>query len=106
MSSSSVSEGTVVPGTAYDIITAAGRRQSIERRVPASSLQDLDPIHKRWIRCAMLDDWGIASPHEWQIRAISDIAFARDTTTYLIAKTGSGKSAIPLTVDLSSPGSL
>jgi hypothetical protein len=46
MISSSVSEGTVVPSTAYDIITAAGRRQSIERRVPASLLQNLDPIHE------------------------------------------------------------
>ena len=98
MSSSSVSERTVVPGTAYDIITAAGRQQSIECCVPASLLQDLDPIQEQWIRCAMLDDWGIASPHERQIRAILDIAFARDTTTYLITKMGSGKSAVPLTV--------
>jgi hypothetical protein len=97
-SSISGSEGTVVPGTAYDIITAAGRRQAIERRVPASSLLDMDPDHERWIRIAMLDDWGIQSPHDWQIRAISDIAFSRDTSTFLIAKTGSGKSAVPLTV--------
>ena len=49
MSSSSVSEGTVVPGTAYDIITAAGRRQTIARRVPALSLLDMDPVHEQWI---------------------------------------------------------
>jgi len=58
----------------------------------------MDPVHERWIRIAMLDDWGIQTPHDWQIRAISDIAFSRDTSTYLIAKTGSGKSAVPLTV--------
>jgi len=92
------SDGTVVPGTAYDVITALGRRQAIERRVPVSSLADMDPVHERWIRIAMLDDWGIQTPHDWQIRAISDIAFSRDTSTYLIAKTGSGKSAVPLTV--------
>ena len=44
------------------------------------------------------DDWGIQFPHDWQIRAIHVIAFSRDTSTFLIAKTGSGKSAVPLTV--------
>ena len=92
------SEGTVIPGTAYDIITAAGRRNAVCRRIPASSISDMNPIYERWIRKAMLDDWGIQFPHEWQIRAIADIVFSRDTTTFLIAKTGSGKSAVPLTV--------
>jgi hypothetical protein len=58
----------------------------------------MNPTYEQWIRTAMLDNWGIQFPHEWQIRAISDIVFSCDTTTFLIAKTGSGKSAIPLTV--------
>ncbi len=49
-------EGTVIPGPAYDIITAAGRRNAIGHRFPASSLSDMNPTYERWIRKAMLDD--------------------------------------------------
>jgi hypothetical protein len=52
----------------------------------------------------MLDDWGILYPHELQIRAINDITFHCDQITYLIAKRGSGKSAIHLTVGLLQTG--
>ena len=82
--------GTFVPGTAYDTITAVLRRNAVASRVPVSTVTGVDPIYERWIRIAMLDDWRILAPHEWQIRAIADIAFSRDTATYLIAKTGSG----------------
>jgi superfamily II DNA helicase RecQ len=46
----------------------------------------------------MLSVWGISRPHEFQVRAVHDIAFVKDKIFYIIAKTGSGKSAIPLTV--------
>jgi hypothetical protein len=46
----------------------------------------------------LLDDWGILYLHKFQIRAIPDIAFHCDQITYLFAKTGTGKSAVPLTV--------
>jgi hypothetical protein len=46
----------------------------------------------------MLGDWGICQPHEFQIHAIHLIAFHCNQLVYLIAKTGSGKSAIPLTI--------
>jgi superfamily II DNA helicase RecQ len=46
----------------------------------------------------MHDDWGIDQPHEFQICAIHQAAFHRNELLYIIAKTGSGKSAIPLTV--------
>ena len=46
----------------------------------------------------MLNDWGILYPHKFQLRAIHNIAFKHDQLVYLIAKMGSGKSAIPLTI--------
>ena len=46
----------------------------------------------------MHDDWGIDHPHEFQICAIHCAAFQWNESVYIIAKTGSGKSAIPLTV--------
>ena len=90
--------GTEVPGTAYDVISSAARREAIRHQLPLSSLGDIDPRFERWIRLVLWDDWGIQFPHDWQIRAIHVIAFSRDTSTFLIAKTGSGKSAVPLTV--------
>ncbi len=45
----------------------------------------------------MLDDWGIHHPHKFQVRAIHQIAFSDNQLIYVIAKTGLGKSAIPLT---------
>ena len=47
----------------------------------------------------MKDDWGIQYPHKFQIRAIHHIAFQRDQILYIVAKTGSGKLAIPLTIE-------
>jgi superfamily II DNA helicase RecQ len=46
----------------------------------------------------MLVDWGIRYPHDWQICAIHNVAFGCDWLVYLVAKTGSGKSAVPMTV--------
>jgi len=43
-------------------------------------------------------DWGIQYPREFQIRAIHHIAFQHDQILYLVAKSGSGKSAIPLKI--------
>ncbi len=92
------SEETIVPGTAYDLISAAARREAIRRSIPPSSIEGIDDRYERWIRLVLWDDWGIQFPHEWQIHAIHDIVFSNDTSTFLIAKTGSGKSAVPLTV--------
>jgi superfamily II DNA helicase RecQ len=47
----------------------------------------------------MLDYWGIHSTHEFQLRAIHHIAFQCDQLLHIIAKTGSGKSAILLTIE-------
>jgi hypothetical protein len=91
-------EGTVVPGTAYDIISSAARRAALANSVGTSTIDGIDPDEERWIRQCMLVDWGILSPHEWQIRAIHNVAFTRDQLIYLVAKTGSGKSAVPMTV--------
>ncbi len=57
-----------------------------------------------WIRQVMLDDWGIQFSHEFQIRAIHHVAFHRDQIVYIVAKTGSGKSAIPLSIGLLQTG--
>ena len=60
----------------------------------------MDPNHKTLIRKPMHDKWGIdhPHPHKFQVRAIHRAAFHRNELLYIIAKTGSGKSAIPLTV--------
>jgi hypothetical protein len=92
------SEGTVVPGTPYEVITVAALHEDRVRDVGPSELFDVNPAHKQWICQAMLGNWGIYSSHPWQIRAIHDITFNCDCLVYLIAKTGSSKSAIPLTV--------
>ncbi len=60
---------------------------------------DIDTDHEQWICMAMmLSVWGIFRPHEFHVRAIHDIVFVNNKIFYIIAKTGSGKSAIPLTV--------
>ena len=46
----------------------------------------------------MHDNWGIDYPHKFQIDAIHPAAFHRNEMLYIIAKTGLGKSVIPLTV--------
>ena len=43
-------------------------------------------------------DWDIDSPHDFQVVAINQGNFNDDTVMYLISKTGSGKSAVPLTI--------
>jgi hypothetical protein len=51
---------TIIPGadpTLYEVITAAARREAVGRSILPSSIFDIDPVHKRWIWQAMLDDW-------------------------------------------------
>jgi hypothetical protein len=91
-------EGTVVPGTAYEIISSAARREALANSVCMSTIEEIDPDEERLIRQCMLVDRGIRYPHEWQICAIHDVAFGCDRLVYLVAKTGSGKSAVPMTV--------
>jgi hypothetical protein len=64
------SNGTIIPVadlTPYEIITAAAWREAVVRSIAPSSIIDIDPVHKRWILQTMLDDWGIHSPHEFQL---------------------------------------
>ncbi len=96
-------DGTIIPGsdpTPYEIITAAAQHEAVGRSIAPSSIIVIDPVNKRWIRQAMFDDWGIHSPHEFQLRASHHIAFQHDQLLYIIAKTGLGKSTIPLTIGL------
>ncbi len=89
---------TVTTRTPYEFTTAAAQHEDRRRDVDTSKLFDVDPTHKRWIPQAMLDGWGIYSPPPWQNCAIHNIAFIHAQLVYLNAKTGSGKSAVPLTV--------
>jgi hypothetical protein len=101
------SNGTIIPGaelTPYDIITTATWHEAVGCSIVPSYIIDIDPVHKRWIRQAMLDDGGIHSPHEFQLRAIHYIAFQCNQLLYIISKTGLGKSAIPLTIGLLQTG--
>ena len=102
------SDGTIIPGTQldpggnhptpYDQLTAPHRREALGREVADSHVDGVNPDHEKIIRQAMLDDWGIRYPRDFQIRAVAYLAFQRDRILYLIAKTGSGKSAVPLAV--------
>jgi hypothetical protein len=95
-----MSKGTVIPGTQlapYNRILAPSRCESAASNVEPSCVAGIPLLHEQWICQAMLDDVGILYPHESQLRAIHNIAFKRDQLVYLIAKKGSGKSAIPLT---------
>jgi len=103
------SEGTIVPGTQlpilggmlptpYNNLTASRRREALGCEVADSDVDGVDPDHEKIIRQVMLDDWGIRHPREFQIRAVASLAFQRDRLLFLIAKTGSGKSAVPLAV--------
>jgi superfamily II DNA helicase RecQ len=74
------------------------RREAVGREVDDSVVVGVDPDHEKIIRQVMLEDWRIRHPRDFQIRAVSTLAFQRDRLQYLIAKTGSGKSAIPLAV--------
>jgi hypothetical protein len=105
-----MTNGTIVPGThvnycpgsnvntPYDMITAGSQRHAASMTVVFPCILGINPDQETWIRKTMLDDWGIRCPHKFQIRAIYRAAFHRDELVYIIAKTGSGKSAIPLTV--------
>jgi hypothetical protein len=94
------SEGTVVSGTqltAYDNIMFDNHCHNAAGHVPVANTSGVPPRHERIIRKTMLDDWGITSPHTFQMQAINITAFRPGPHLYIIAKTGSGKSAIPLT---------
>ena len=84
--------------TPYDVITADSQCHAASMTVAFPCISGINPDHETWIRKTMLYDWGIHCPHEFQIRAIHRATFHRDELVYIIAKTGSGKSAIPLTV--------
>ena len=84
--------------TPYNNLMSASRRESAGRSVEPSNVNGINNQHEMWIRQCMKDDWGIQYPHEFQIRAIHHIAFQRDQILYIVAKTGSGKSTIPLTI--------
>ena len=60
--------------------------------------ESTDNATARIIRETTRNVWDISNPREFQIDAIQHLAFCPNTLLYLIAKTGSGKSAIPLTV--------
>ena len=77
---------------------SASRRESACRSVEPSNVIGINNQHEMWIRQCMKDDWGIQYPHEFQIHAIHHIAFQRDQILYIVAKTGSSKSTIPLTI--------
>jgi len=84
--------------TPYNNLMSASWRESAGRSVEPSNMNGINEQHEMWIRQCMKENWGIQYPHEFQIRAIHHIAFQRDQILYLAAKTGSGKSAIPLTI--------
>ena len=97
-----MSKGTTIPGTqltpyARININAPSRCKQVEATAPPSEFVSIDPQHEGWIRKAMLNDWGIRHPHEFQVRSIHQLAFTDNKLLYVIAKTGSGKSTIPLT---------
>ena len=62
------------------------------------SIDDVPDLHKRIIQEALDVDWDIDSPRDFQVVAINQGNFNDDTVMYLISKTGSGKSAVPLTI--------
>mmetsp|Transcript_11434 Transcript_11434/g.25104 ORF Transcript_11434/g.25104 Transcript_11434/m.25104 type:complete len:717 (-) Transcript_11434:43-2193(-) len=62
------------------------------------SIDDVPELHRRIIEEALLIDWDIDKPRDFQVVSINQGAFNDDTVMYLISKTGSGKSAVPLTI--------
>lgn len=54
--------------------------------------------HRDIIVETLCRDWGITSPREFQIEVINRGAFFDDSVMYIVAGTGSGKSAIPLCI--------
>ena len=82
----------------YDYIMSASQRESTGWSVEPSNVTGIDNQHEMWIRQVMIDDWEIQSPLEFQSRAIHHVAFHCNQIVYIVAKTGSGKSAIPLSI--------
>jgi hypothetical protein len=107
-----MTNGTIVPGTQvnycpgsnvnspYDVITAGSQHHAASMTVAFPCILGINPDHETWIWKTMLNNWGICCPHEFQFHVIRQAAFHRDELVYIITKTGSGKSAIPLTVGL------
>jgi hypothetical protein len=101
VSDEGVSEGTIDLGTQlipYATITTASCCKAVGQSVELSDVIGINPAYKMWIRQSMLLNWRILYPHKFQIHAINNIAFNCDQIAYLIAKMGSGKSAILLAI--------
>jgi hypothetical protein len=84
--------------TPYDALTAAHCCEAGGSAVELSDFLGINPLHERWIRLFLLDDWGILYPHKCQIGAIHNIVFHCNQIVHLIAKMGSGKFVVPLTI--------
>jgi hypothetical protein len=95
------SKGAVILGTQltpFDALTAAHCSKAGGNAIEPLDIVGINPLHKRWIHLSLLDDWGILYPHEFQICLIHNIAFHCNQIIYLIAKMGSGKLAVLLTI--------
>jgi superfamily II DNA helicase RecQ len=93
----------VIPGTQlnpYDALIAAHCCKAAGQTILDLDVIGINPDHKRWICQSMLQDWGICLLHKFQICVIHLIVFHCNRLVYLIAKTGSGKLAVPLTIGL------
>jgi len=67
--------------------------------IPESMNTDIaDSVTDRIIRDTMRNVWDISNPRDFQIDAIRLLAFTPNMLLYLVAKTGGGKSAVPLTM--------
>jgi hypothetical protein len=62
------------------------------------SIEDVPDLHRTLIEEALQLDWDIDSPQDFQVISINQGAYNDNTVIYLISKTGSGKSAVPLTI--------
>jgi hypothetical protein len=62
------------------------------------SIEDVPALHRTLIEEALHLDWDIDSPRDFQVVSINQGTFNDNTVMYLISKTGSGKSAVPLTI--------
>jgi len=68
------------------------------RRTDAGRETGLPQNEVSIIEEAMKRHWGIDEPHSFQVRAIHEGSFKDGSVIHVWAKTGSGKSAIPLTI--------
>ena len=67
----------------------------------ASTIHDeytMDEEERQIVLDAMRLNWGISTPHPFQLKAIHHGLFHDGSTQYIIAKTGYGKSVIPATI--------